>query len=122
MTDFDLTLEEPILASVLDILNKSKIEDLALYNVGKRSIVAEWFVIATCISGRQIDALSDEIRLISKDEKRRTIEGDGETGWLLFDLGNVVVHLFTKQQREYYNLDEYWIDTEVKTGLAVEKE
>jgi len=71
---------------------------------------ADYFVICAGESTRQIRTISDEIE---KDLKREGVrphhhEGTLDSGWLLLDYGDVIVHIFGTAEREYYNLDELW--------------
>ena len=71
---------------------------------------ADYFVICSGDSERQIEAI---LREISRQLKKQSItkhhkEGDPESGWVLMDLGSVIVHVFTPSQRDYYKLDELW--------------
>jgi len=71
---------------------------------------ADYFVICSGDSERQIEAI---LREISGQLKKQSItkhhkEGDPESGWVLMDLGSVIVHVFTPSQRDYYKLDELW--------------
>jgi ribosome-associated protein len=79
-------------------------------DVAERTIFADTFVIATGRSKIQTRAIADAI--VEADEaqgKRVTrIEGYNEGTWILIDLGNVIVHLFTPEQRAFYNLERLW--------------
>ena len=73
--------------------------------------VFDYFVIATGNSRRQLHAISDEIEHVIKEElkdKRMGIEGYNESKWILLDYGNVVVHLFDEETREFYSLEDFW--------------
>jgi ribosome-associated protein len=71
----------------------------------------DFFVIATGTSVRQMHAISDEIDHKLEDDlhdKRQGIEGYKQAGWVLLDYGDVVIHLFDENSRDYYRLDELW--------------
>ena len=74
-------------------------------------MVTDYFVIGTCQSDRQLRAMARSVAEIT-DTKRRTVVRNlnvqAESGWVLLDLGDVVVHLFSPEQRDYYNLEELW--------------
>lgn len=97
-----------VLKEAIDILERYKARSISIYDVGRYSVIADWFVIATGDADRHLDAMAAELRSRFKAEQRRTIEGRGETGWILVDLGDIVVHLFTETTREYYALDAFW--------------
>jgi len=71
---------------------------------------ADYFVICSGDSPRQIEAIRQEIRdkLKSDDIVPFHIEGGADSGWVLLDLGDVVVHIFSPSQRDYYRLDDLW--------------
>jgi ribosome-associated protein len=75
--------------------------------------VFDYFVVATGNSRRQLHAMSEEIDHCLEEElgdKRMGIEGYNESRWILLDYGNVVIHLFDEETREYYALEEFWSD------------
>ena len=77
------------------------------------SLMADYFVICSAGSDRQIGAMRDDImkNVRDLDPKRRIrTEGDTSSGWVLLDLGDVVVHIFSEEEREYYGLERFWID------------
>ena len=74
----------------------------------------DYFVISSGGSGRQVDAIQDEVVSRLKKEKVLPLHYEGGTasGWLLVDYGDVIVHIFAPEQREYYQLDKLWADAE----------
>ena len=75
--------------------------------------MADYFVIAAGTSNTHVRALADEVefKLHEAGFEPRQIEGKA-TGWILLDYHDVVVHVFMKDQREYYNLEKLWADAE----------
>jgi len=71
---------------------------------------ADYFVICSGNSARQIEAIQREIDEALKREgvTRNRSEGDADSGWVLLDLGDVIVHIFSPAQRDYYRLGELW--------------
>ncbi len=71
---------------------------------------ADYFVICSGDSPRQIEAIRQEIRekLKQDDIIPFHIEGVADSGWILLDLGDVIVHIFSPSQRDYYRLDDLW--------------
>ncbi len=75
----------------------------------------DYFVIATGNSRRQLHAISEEIdRTLEQElgDKRMGLEGYNDSRWILLDYGNVVVHLFDEETRDYYALEDFWADAE----------
>jgi ribosome-associated protein len=75
----------------------------------------DYFVLCNGTSDRMLDALAktvvDEMR--AQHKKRGRLEGEARDGWLVVDYGDVVVHLFSPDQREYYKLEELWSEGKV---------
>ncbi len=71
---------------------------------------ADYFVVCSSDSTRQMEAIWQEIRGILKQEGVIPYhsEGTADSGWILLDLGEVIVHIFSPSQRDYYRLDELW--------------
>jgi ribosome-associated protein len=73
---------------------------------------ADYFVICSGDSDRQIDAIWQEIHKVLKQEGVlfHHSEGTSDSGWILLDVGGVIIHIFSPQQRDYYRLDDLWND------------
>ena len=82
--------------------------------------MADYFVICSGGSERQLDAIADGIIGGMRDEKIRPIgrEGTPASHWVLVDFGSVIVHIFTPPERDYYQLEKHW--AEAKTILRVQ--
>ena len=95
------------------ILDKKKAVDIKAIHITDYSIVADYFVIATGTSNTHVKSLADELEYeISKlGIEPNHIEGKA-TGWIVLDYGTVIVHIFTGESREYYNLERLWSDAE----------
>lgn len=81
-----------------------------MLDVRENCVFADYFVICSGNSARQIEALVQEIDQELKKEgiPKGRKEGNADSGWLLLDLGDVIVHIFSQAHREYYGLDELW--------------
>lgn len=79
------------------------------------SSIADYFVIATAGSVRQIKAIVDEISKTLKKKKRipMGVDGEPESGWVLMDYGSVIVHIFDAGTRDYYDLEDLWREAKV---------
>jgi ribosome-associated protein len=84
--------------------------DIVLLDVSKVCSFADYFVICGGESERQLEAIGDEIEHMLKKGGVRPIhhEGTPDSGWLLYDYGDVLVHVFAPTGREFYQLDELW--------------
>jgi ribosome-associated protein len=81
---------------------------------------ADYFVICSGESQRQLRAVFDEVEKSLKTEGVQPYhqEGSSDSGWFLLDYGNVIVHIFSPDERKFYDLDEFW--HEAKTVLNIQ--
>jgi ribosome-associated protein len=79
------------------------------------TLLADYYVLCDGASSRQINAISDELleKLKKAGSKSAVVEGTPESGWVLVDFGNVMVHIFSPEQRAYYKLEELWQDAPI---------
>jgi ribosome-associated protein len=84
--------------------------DILLLDVGAVTLLADYFVLCTANSERQINALVGDLSKQLKAAVGRPfgIEGESQSGWVLLDYGDVVVHVLSKEMREFYALEELW--------------
>ena len=94
----------------VDVGSDRQATDILLLDVRKVSGFADYMVIMSAGSVRQLNALASELDdSISKAGLRlHHMEGTGDSGWLLLDFGDLVVHVFSEDQRAYYSLEEVW--------------
>ena len=86
-------------------------QDVVVLDMRGITPVFDYFVMATGNSRRQLHAMSEEIDHCLEDDlgdKRMGIEGYSESRWILLDYGNVVIHLFDQETRDYYALEDFW--------------
>jgi len=95
---------------IVDLLADRQAEDVLLLDISKVASFADFFVIASAVNPRHMSALVDTLdRDLGKDgvsPLRR--EGSPDSGWILLDFSEVVVHLFAPEQRAYYDLERLW--------------
>jgi ribosome-associated protein len=91
-------------------LEDKKGENIVLIDLQEIAIFADYFVICSGSSDRMIQALVDEaIDQVKKDYKINSrVEGQSEDGWMLVDFGEIILHIFSPQRRDYYRLEELW--------------
>ena len=79
----------------------------------------DYFVICSGTSDRMLDALAKTVQedIRKKHKKKGKLEGNSRDGWLLLDYGDVIVHLFSPDQRDFYNIEELWEDGKVLLRL-----
>ena len=84
--------------------------DIVLLDVRDLTSFADYFVICSATSERQLRAVVDEMERKLKDAgiKPLYLEGTVESGWIVLDCGDVVAHVFSPEQRDYYRLERIW--------------
>ena len=89
-----------------------KAKDVVLIDLRKLASISDYFIVASGNSTIQIDAIANHIEkeLLRNDCKLWHREGRGEALWILLDCGDVVVHVFYKETRGFYNLERLWHD------------
>ena len=105
------SLESDALANrAVDVLSDRQALDIALLDISKTSTFTDFFVVATAQSPLHFNALGDHLeRELQKDGvDLRHKEGTAQSGWMLLDFGDLIVHVFTPEKREYYRLEELW--------------
>lgn len=100
---------------VVDLVSDKKGEDILLLDTRPVSIIADYFVIATGESERQLKAMADDIQKELKSHSILPIgvEGTPSSGWLLLDYGSVIIHLLNPGMRDYYRLEQLWAQAPV---------
>ena len=95
-------------------LDEKKASDITILDISGKSGFADFFVIATAHSLRQLSGLCTELddRLSSEGVPVKHIEGRGDSGWILMDYGDIIVNLFSEEQREHYQIEKIWNDCE----------
>ena len=98
---------------VVSVLDSKKARDLKLLHVEKQTIIADYFVVCTGTSRTQIRALADEVefKLGQYDIHPSHVEGADSGIWVLEDFGSVILHVFTPDARQFYNLEKLYQDT-----------
>ena len=100
-----------LLKVVLDTLDGAKAEDIVVVDLKGKTSIGDHMVIASGRSQRHVGALADHLVKKLKDEGcgRARVEGLPQGDWVLIDAGDVIVHLFRPEVREFYNLEKMWM-------------
>jgi len=106
--------------TIVDMLEERKAENILLLDVHQVTILADYFIICSGTSERQIRALSGDLSRQLKAEAGRplNIEGEPNSGWVLIDYGAVIVHIFSPSTRALYDLEGFW--EEAKTIVHIQ--
>jgi ribosome-associated protein len=96
--------------AIVDLLSDKQATDIVLLELARVSSLADYFVIAGGGTTRQLNALLSALdqELDPALPPMRRSEGTADSGWILLDYGDVVVHLFSPEQRAFYNLEGLW--------------
>jgi ribosome-associated protein len=92
------------------VLEDKKAEKILLLDIHEISSFTDYFIICNGSSDRMLQALAEAVREYAKKElsERIEIEGAPRDGWQVVDLGDVIVHLFSPDQRNFYKLEQLW--------------
>ncbi len=103
-----------ILKIAANALNQKKAKEISALKIENLTTLSEYFLICTAGSTTQLRALCDEAedKLKENGVLVNHIEGKS-TGWVCLDYGSVIIHIFTRNEREFYALDEMWKDSEL---------
>lgn len=108
---------ENILKLIKNKLEEKKGIDVVVLDISELSVMADYFVIASGNNINQVHAMADfvEDELAKNGMKHKAIEGYNNANWILMDYGDIIIHLFDKESRDFYDLERIW-----KGGKAVE--
>ncbi|NSX55859.1 ribosome silencing factor [Parasulfitobacter algicola] len=112
----DLTSEE-LLSAILKSLDDDKAEDVVQINLRGKSEMGDYMVIASGRSSRQVASMSEKLvdRLKQDFGRLCKVEGKDTGDWVLIDSGDVIVHIFRPEVREFYQLEKMWLSPAEQT-------
>lgn len=110
-------------------LEDKKAEDIRIIDISKVSVIADYFIIANGNNVSQIQAMADEVeeKLYKTGCPLKQKEGYTNANWVLLDFGDIIIHIFDKENRLFYDLERIWRDgvlidpDEIKNGNTKEK-
>ena len=94
--------------------------EIILLDLREQTVFADYFLICCGENDRQLRAIADNVIYDAKQNGRQLIantEGDPETGWVLVDFGDLIVHIFAEEQRQYYDLEGLWHNAHVVLSM-----
>lgn len=94
--------------------DSKRADDIKIIKIADLTIISDYFVIANGNSSTQTKAIADEIEFKMKEAGVTPLRTEGYQGanWIILDYGDIVVHVFYKETREFYNLERLWNDGE----------
>jgi len=106
----DNTESQILLEKVINFAKEKKAAEIVAMDLRGRSTICDYFLIMTGANSRQVQSIADSI--LEESEKLSIptprIEGYKEGKWILLDMGDLVVHVFQSEERQYYNLERLW--------------
>lgn len=96
------------------VLSNKKAIDIVVIDITMKSSFADYLVVASGNTERQVNALTEEVedQFAKEGILLKSIEGKNNSGWVLMDFGDVIVNVFSPEQRERYHIEKIWSDCE----------
>lgn len=106
-----MTVEQMVKVAY-DAIDDKLGQDISIINIGQVSSLCDYFIIATASSSRQVKAIADSVQDAFTEQgiEPREKEGYDTQTWILLDYGDIIVHVFDEENREFYNLEKLWKD------------
>lgn len=112
-SDTDFIFDQPLLSQILNLAIDKKAGRIVIFDVRGLSSLTDFFMICHGTSETQVKAIVDNIRK-GTENKPRHLEGYENQNWILLDYFDIVVHVFKKDERDYYGLERLWADAPMK--------
>lgn len=113
---------EDIAKAAATVLDNKKGIDVKIIPVASKIDIVDYFVICSGTSNTHIKALADEVeyQLVEAGVKLKSYEGRGNNTWILVDFGEVVVHVFSREARDFYNIEKLYREAVSSAGEQTE--
>lgn len=101
-----------IIGKITEALDEKKAIDIRVLDIGEISDFADYFIICSAANPNQLKTLVETVEetLDKNGEHEYNVEGRNDSGWTLIDCMDVIIHVFSKDQREFYDLEHMWQD------------
>ena len=96
--------------AIAEILEDTRAKDVKIVALKEKTDIAEYFVLANGTSSTHVKALAGEVefKMDERDIKAEAVEGRGNNSWIVLDYSHVIVHVFSREAREFYDLDRLY--------------
>ncbi len=107
-----MTESRELAKAACNALNDKKAEDIRIIDNSEISVLADYFIIANGMNPNQIQAMVDAVEesLSKIGHSAKQIEGNRQSSWVLMDYGDIIVHVFSREDRLFYDLERIWRD------------
>ena len=104
-------VSEALIKNVVEWLDDAKAEDVITIDLEGKSSIGDFMVIATGRSDRHVVAISEQLQAKLKEAGCPEVRAEGQAGgdWVVIDTGDIILHLFRPEVREFYNLEKMWL-------------
>lgn len=124
MADLSAAKVKEMAKAAIFALEEKKAEDIRVIDISEVSVIADYFIIANGTNKSQIQALSDEVeeKLDRAGYFMKQKEGYQNANWVLLDFGDIIIHIFDKENRLFYDLERIWRDGKVILTESLKEE
>lgn len=98
--------------AIAEILEDTRAKDIKIVEIKNKTDIADYFVLANGTSSTHVKALAGEVefKMEERDIRAEAVEGRGNNAWIVLDYSHVIVHVFSREAREFYDLDRLYGD------------
>ncbi len=103
---------------IVETADEAKAEQIETLDVGEKTSIADYFVVCSGNSDRHVDSIADRVAERLRDAKEKPIRTEGgNSGWILQDYGDVILHVMREEQRQFYDLESLWKNAQPDPNL-----
>ena len=110
-----MSIEKEMVRIACKALDDKKAKDIKIIDIHEVSVIADYFVIANGSNANQLTAMQDAVdeTMYTNGVHAKQVEGNSNSTWILMDYQDIIVHLFSKEDRLFYDLERIWKDGKV---------
>ena len=121
ITKYDVATPKGLSETIAAILDNKKGKQVTTIDLSDKTVVADYFVIASVYSSTAVKALADAVEEELDKVGVHPLHRDADQKWIALDYGSVIVHVFYKELRDFYNLERLWADGDNVTVTGEEE-